>query len=172
MARVSPGEVRALAGLVDELDYYELLEVERDAPSSQVRRAYHALSRRFHPDANRELPEDARASLQKIAKRVTEAYSVLRDARLRRSYDERLAGGAEGARRIRLVEAEAQSARRDADERLGTTAQGRQFFLRARSDLERGELASASRNLQTALTFEPGNALFRDTLAEVKAKLG
>lgn len=171
MPGVPPAEVRALAGLVDELDYYELLEVERDAPASRVRRAYHALSRRFHPDANRDLPEEARPALEKVAKRVTEAYSVLRDARLRRAYDERLGGGA-GRRRIQLVEAEAESARRDASERLGRTPNGRRFFLQARSALERGDLAAASRNLQTALTFEPGNALFRDTLAEVRAKLG
>lgn len=172
MAGITPAEIRALAGLLEELDYYELLEVPRDASASRVRRAYHELARRLHPDANRDLPEEASAKLQTIAKRVAEAYSVLRDARLRRAYDERLAGASGGGRRIQLVEAEAQSARREADERLGTTPNGRRFFLRARSDLERGELAAASRNLQTALTFEPGNRLFRETLAEVRAKLG
>ena len=39
MAAISAAEVRALAGLVDDLDYYQLLEIPRDAPASAVKRA-------------------------------------------------------------------------------------------------------------------------------------
>ena len=34
---VNGTELRALAAIVDELDYYELLEISHDAPGSRVR---------------------------------------------------------------------------------------------------------------------------------------
>ena len=93
MAAITPAEVRALAGLVDELDYYQLLEIERDAPASAVKRGYYAVTRRLHPDANRALASAEREVLEGVARRVSEAYQVLRDGRRRRAYDAQLAAG-------------------------------------------------------------------------------
>ena len=56
MAAISAAEVRALAMLIDELDYYQLLEIQREVPASAVKRAYYTVTRRLHPDANRNLP--------------------------------------------------------------------------------------------------------------------
>ena len=165
MAALTQAEVRALAGLVDELDYYQLLEIGRDAPASAVRRAYHAVTRRLHPDANRDLAPDDRAALEGVARRVSEAYQVLRDGRRRKAYDAQLAAGA-GAR-MQLAEAEAQAEREALDHHMGKTPNGRRFSNLARTDLERGDLVSAARNLRTALTFEPGNPYFKKKLEEV-----
>jgi len=156
-----------MAALVDELDYYQLLEIPRDAPASAVKRAYHDVTRRLHPDANRSLPGAERASLESVARRVSEAYQVLRDGRRRKSYDAQLAAGA-GAR-IQLAEAEAQAEREALDHHMGRTPNGRRFFNLARSEIDRGELSGAQRNLRTALTFEPDNAYFKRKLAEVIA---
>jgi curved DNA-binding protein CbpA len=165
---LAPEEIKALARLIDELDYYQLLEIPRDAPGSAVRRAYHGLSRRFHPDANRGLPADLRTALEVIAKRVAEAYSVLREPRRRRAYDAHLAEG-DGGTRIQLVEAETRASRQVVEETLGRTPNGRRFFGLARAEIDRGDLQAAARNIQMALTFEPDNAFFRDKLAEVRA---
>ncbi len=35
---------------LEELDYYTLLGVERDADPSQIRKAFRAFARRYHPD--------------------------------------------------------------------------------------------------------------------------
>ena len=51
--KTAPGEILALARIIEELDYYQLLDVRRDAGAGEVKRAYHARSRNFHPDANR-----------------------------------------------------------------------------------------------------------------------
>ena len=83
-------EIKALAGLLDELDYYTLLEAKRDCSTSELKEAYYQLSRRFHPDANRSQPAEVRGAAERIAKRLTEAWSVLRDPRRRRAYDEKL----------------------------------------------------------------------------------
>lgn len=168
MNALSSSEVRALAKLVDDLDYYQLLELERGAPASAVKRAYYDVSRRFHPDANRHLDAGEREALGRIAKRISEAYQVLRDARRRGAYDESLSGG---TRRIPLAEADARADKQALDDYLGKTPNGRRFFGLARGDLDRGDLASAARNLKMALTFEPTNEGFKQKAAEVKEAL-
>jgi DnaJ-class molecular chaperone len=165
VAVISAAEIRALAGLVDELDYYQLLEIPRDAPASAVKRGYYAATRRMHPDLNRKLPGAERESLEGVARRVSEAYQVLRDGRRRKAYDAQLAAGT--GQRIRLAEAEAQADREAIEHHMGRTPNGRRFFNLARGDMDRGDLAAAHRNLRTALTFEPDNAFFRKKLEDV-----
>jgi len=165
--QLAPTEITALARILDELDYYRLLHVAPGAGAVEVKRAYFASSRAFHPDANRHLPEDLQAAIARIAKRVTEAYSVLRDPRRRAAYDRRLAQGT--GLRIQLGEAQADAERSEAQQR-GRTPQGRQYYARAEADLQRGDRAAAARNLQTALTFEPDNPLFREKLATLRGR--
>ena len=165
----TPAEVRALVGFIDELSYYEILELAPDAPASAVRRAYHQVSRRFHPDVNRNIQESDREALETIAKRVSEAYQVLRDGRRRKAYDGELVGG---TRRLQLVDAEARAGRQAVEEQLGHTPNGRRFFGLARTDIDHGDLVSAQRNLKMAITFEPKNEFFRKKLEDVKLALG
>jgi len=58
---------------------YEVLGVEPTASDAEIRRAYVALARRFHPDANPAGEERMRA--------VNEAWAVLGDRARRRDYD-------------------------------------------------------------------------------------
>ena len=127
MSKIPPLEIRALLRIIDELDYYQLLHLEPDASQSDVKRAYFATSRTFHPDANRHLDEELRDQCMCISKRVTEAYCVLRDPRRRSAYDAQRNGSDEGGKsgrptRIQLAEARASHARRDVAERQGRTA--------------------------------------------------
>jgi DnaJ-class molecular chaperone len=166
--KMAPSEIVALARIIEELDYYQLLDLRRDAGAGEVKRAYHTSSRSFHPDANRHLDGELRAASHAIAKRITEAYAVLRDPRRRQAYDRSLENGAS----IRMQLADATEAdRRSAQERGGRTPQGRQFFKLAEADAAKGNWAGAARNLQTALTFEPDNALFKERLAQAKRAL-
>jgi curved DNA-binding protein CbpA len=162
-------EIRALAGILEELDYYQVLELPPDAPTSAIRIAYHAVSRRFHPDAHRDAPTEMQQHVARIAKRVAEAYSVLRDPRRRQVYDRQLAGDRE-RRRMPLAEAEAQADRQRREQQEGRTPNGRRYFALAKADLARGDRTAAERNLKTALTFEPDNQAFRETLAQLRGK--
>jgi DnaJ-class molecular chaperone len=166
---VEAAEIKALAGLLDELDYYQLLEARREASTSELKQAYYQLSRRFHPDVHRHQIADVRGAAERVAKRLTEAWSVLRDPRRRRSYDAKLGTG-DGVR-IQLAEAEAVADKRSVEERLGTTPNGRRYFTLAHTDIDRGDLKSAVRNLQMALTFEPQNSFFKQKLEELKKQL-
>lgn len=67
---------------MSSVDYYELLEVSRDADAAEIKRAYRLAARRHHPDAN---PDDAEAESR--FKQVATAYEVLSDPDRRRHYD-------------------------------------------------------------------------------------
>jgi hypothetical protein len=98
---------------------------------------------------------------------VTEAYSVLRDARRHQAYLQHLESS-EGVR-MQLAEAEAKASRQ-ATQDQGRTPQGRQYSNLATADLRRGDFLAAARNLQTALTFEPDNKFFKAQLEAARAK--
>ena len=166
MSDLAPTEIKALAKILDELDYYQLIHVNRAASPRQVKEAYYATSRAFHPDANRHLEQDLRTAVAKVAKRITEAYSVLRDPRRRQAYDRRLDTGA--GVRMQLAEAQAEAGRQATSERQGRTREGRQYWNLALADLKRKDYLAAERHLRTALTFEPDNALFKEQLAAAR----
>ena len=63
-------------------DYYQVLGISRKATAREIRRAYRALARKFHPDFN---PGDG-AALQKF-REIREAYEVLSSSRKRKAYD-------------------------------------------------------------------------------------
>jgi len=66
--------------------HYELLGVAPDATSQQLRQAFRALSKRYHPDTTSLPAAEAEAAFQQVRL----AYGVLADPVTRRSYDERL----------------------------------------------------------------------------------
>ncbi len=169
MTDLAPTEIMALAGILEELDYYQLLHLAPDASPQEIKQAYHATSRALHPDGNRHHEPPVRDAIEQIAKRVTEAYCVLNKSLPRKAYDEHRSRG--GCVRIQLAEAEAAGSRQVTAERQGHTPQGRQYFNLALADLKRSQFGAAVRNLQTALTFEPNNSFFKDQLASARQKI-
>jgi molecular chaperone DnaJ len=63
-------------------DYYEILEIPRDADAEAVKKAYRKLALQFHPDRNNGSKE-----AEERFKEATEAYEVLRNPEKRASYD-------------------------------------------------------------------------------------
>ena len=75
-------QFRATPVTADKEDYYQQLGIARSAGSSEVKKAYYKLAKKFHPDTNQGDPTAAK----KFAE-VTEAYEVLTDADKRSAYD-------------------------------------------------------------------------------------
>ncbi len=63
-------------------NYYDILEVSREATASDIKQAYRKLARQYHPDLN---PGDQAAEEQ--FKLVSEAYKVLSDDERRAQYE-------------------------------------------------------------------------------------
>jgi molecular chaperone DnaJ len=62
-------------------DYYEVLEVGRNATPDELRRAYRRLAKQHHPDVSKDDGSEERF------KEINEAYAVLSDDERRASYD-------------------------------------------------------------------------------------
>jgi molecular chaperone DnaJ len=67
---------------VPKRDYYEILNVPRDADAETLKKAYRRLALEFHPDRNPDNPE-----AEDRFKEASEAYAVLADPEKRRAYD-------------------------------------------------------------------------------------
>jgi hypothetical protein len=77
----------------EDADHYEVLQVSRLADADTIRRVFHALAARYHPD-NKETGNDHRF------RQLVLAYNVLSDPEKRAAYDVRLA--AEDKTRFRI----------------------------------------------------------------------
>lgn len=67
---------------MSKADYYEILEVSRDASEAELKTAYRKLAMKYHPDRN---PGDKQS--EERFKEASEAYGVLSDAEKRAAYD-------------------------------------------------------------------------------------
>jgi tetratricopeptide (TPR) repeat protein len=75
--------------VLDELDYYALLGIERDAAPAAIKRAYLDAAKRFHPDAlaRAGLDRETREKAGRVFAAIGKANAVLGDPKRRRSYD-------------------------------------------------------------------------------------
>lgn len=67
--------------MMDSTDCYEVLGCTRESTPEDIKRAYHALALRFHPDKNVSVQNSIEFQC------IQNAWNILRDPKLREEYD-------------------------------------------------------------------------------------
>jgi curved DNA-binding protein CbpA len=163
-------QVIALAALIDEMNYYQVLRVDPSASLGQVREAYHAQSRLYHPDRYFSYPDGPfKQSIYKISKRVTEAYVTLRDAQKRQFYDQQLQQS--DRKQLRYTEQSEQAQKQAKVEETGKTEKGRQLYRQGMAEMKRKNFVAAERTFKMAMAYEPDNELFKKLCEEAGSNI-
>ena len=68
--------------MADKRDYYEVLGVNKGSSDAEIKKAYHKLAMKYHPDKN---PGDKTA--EEKFKEINEAYEILSDPDKKDKYD-------------------------------------------------------------------------------------
>jgi tetratricopeptide (TPR) repeat protein len=142
-------EIRALLELAEKGTYYDLLGVTATTPGDVVKRNFHRLARKFHPDRHMGLSERV-GLLQELMGRLTTAYKTLADAEKRASYDRQLAAG--GAFTLGQGKTERQETVEEC-------------FARAKQYLRAGNFAASILWLRTCVEIAPTVAKYHAMLA-------
>ncbi|KAJ9564857.1 hypothetical protein OSB04_000823 [Centaurea solstitialis] len=66
------------------MDYYKVIQVDRNAKNEDLKKAYRKLAMKWHPDKNPHNKRDAESKF----KTISEAYDVLSDPQKRAVYDQ------------------------------------------------------------------------------------
>jgi tetratricopeptide (TPR) repeat protein len=86
-------EVREKHARLGEINFYELLGVERDAPPAQIKRAYLMAAKRLHPDALSHFGlDELKQQANELFAEISKAHTTLLDGEQRQSYDASLDG--------------------------------------------------------------------------------
>jgi curved DNA-binding protein CbpA len=92
--RVQPRVVETLEEFLTRIDkasdHYQTLNIDRTASPDEVKNAYHALARTYHPDLFHQASPSVQTRIDSSFARIAHAYEVLHDASARATYDERL----------------------------------------------------------------------------------
>ena len=81
-------KVEELYAKCESAEYYDFLNIGREAASEEIQKAYYELSKQFHPDRHFSFPEhDIKGKLIEIYAYATEANAILSDPEKREIYD-------------------------------------------------------------------------------------
>jgi curved DNA-binding protein CbpA len=172
----SQEEVRAAMEELLEMSrketHYEVLGVLRTARPEEIKRAYHSIARRLHPDRfRRDAAGEFVRQLDVSFARVTQAYEVLKDSSLRASYDLKLSTQTSAARSnqggARIVSERGGPAQRDEPARATTNDErpsvgnAEEKFQRGLEASRKGDYATARRLFGEAALVAPRQARYR-----------
>ncbi|MCA1643660.1 MAG: DnaJ domain-containing protein [Acidobacteria bacterium] len=164
-------EVNALLVRAAASDYYEMLGVGRLAGDSDIKRAYYALAKRFHPDRFlRTVDGETRSRVEDAFAQIAHAYETLRDQRERANYDSKLdarppappRGDEAASSRAAAGDAEAEAIPRVvADPSLKPEYRAEENFQLGLPALRRGDAEAAALYFGEAVRLAPQQARYR-----------
>lgn len=69
--------------MTDKRDYYDILQIDKNADGNAIKKAYRKLAKKYHPDTNNKNPE-----AEQRFKEITEAYNILSNSEKKKLYDQ------------------------------------------------------------------------------------
>jgi hypothetical protein len=152
--------------LTEATNYYQVLDLPVDAGPSEVKDAYYALARRYHPDRfHLKSGTPIHVQLSSCFARVTQAYETLMDRKARSTYDlslersRKLADSAPKTAEVKSVP--------DATDELefdggsSQVDQAEHNFKEGFDALKQGRINAAAAHLAAAARLEPKDARYR-----------
>jgi len=84
-------ELEMLSQEIESKNYYEILDVARDATLKEIKKSYFEMARKYHPDRfDRELPQDSREMVEEVFGHITRAFQTLNNEKEKQDYDAKL----------------------------------------------------------------------------------
>ena len=148
--------------VLDQLDYYRLLGVDREAGVSDIRKAFYSITAKFHPDRNRDAGPRIKKALYDIFKRLNEAYRILCDAPKRALYNKGLLSG-----KVRLEQENRRKTGPENPEDTIKSRDARQFYRQAATELKKGNLMNAQLHIKVAAGREPRSEAIKDLAKQI-----
>jgi curved DNA-binding protein CbpA len=148
-------------------NYYEVIELPTTAKSNEIKDAYYALARRYHPDRfHVKSGTRLHSEISSAFARVTQAYETLTDPNARAAYDESLERSRRFAESTQKAKAEATAkATAGLDLELDETAspedRAEYNFREGFGALQQGRVSAAVTHLSAAARLIPDEARYR-----------
>jgi len=84
-------EVVELSSRIAAMNYYQILEVEKESTAADIKKAYFQLARKYHPDLyDRQLPNSIKEKIDDVFDTLTKSYQTLSQENSREEYNAKL----------------------------------------------------------------------------------
>ncbi len=164
-------------------NYYQVLGVVRSASQADIKRAYHGMAKRYHPDRYRKEADAALlARIESAFAQVAQAYEALKDSSSRASYDTKLFQKEAASRAARAQSPTTAGAGAGGTASFSPSAaeggqtsatpsfRAKEVFQQGLSALQQGNNASAIAQLGEAARLDPTQPRYHACLGQALAK--
>lgn len=171
-AHVEPdphAEIKELIARAAVDEHYQVIGVARSATATEIKRAYYALARRFHPDRFRRATDaDTLSQVEGAFARIAQAYETLSDTRERAAYDTKLAARptqpSQSNAARNASRAANPNARATAEATVEATQRAEDCFQLGLEAMQRGDVAGSVSHFTEAARLAPRQARYHALL--------
>ncbi len=150
-------DLKILYVKMDDLNYFELLDVPPDVDPEALRAAFEALERKYHPEAfTLGAPARVLRMAATVVRRLRKAYDVLRDPAARDDYSRRVAVGLYADRRAATPAAPGKE-----PEAADGQREAQRCYQEGQLALEQRKHALAAERFKKAAALNPKNAEYQ-----------
>lgn len=146
-------ELDVLKSQIESMNYYQILDMDRDASQKDIKKAYFDMARKYHPDRfERDLPKETREMIEEVFGHITTAFQTLSNEKEKQDYDAEL-------------DAPTKPDRKELDNMAETK------FRQGKSLFSRGKYEAALVSFEEAIRLKSSKASYFVHLAKAEAKV-